>query len=313
MKHSKKKAMLRLYLQYFAEGSGGAGGSSGGASTGGVTGDAGLSNSGVETTAVDSDNATDAELQTGGDDGGETSAPDREAEFEAFIAEHSDLFNARVKAKVEEILPGRTRNLTKKARSLEAVMPLVDTLTARYGTPPGDMEALIQAVTQDKSTLSLRAEELGVPEDMVEELERYRTREATERRRAQESEAEERYSQWVAEAASVKEMYPDFNLRAEMKNPLLCELMEKVGVQGAYVAIHHADIQKAAVRYTAREAARRAEDNAVNRVRANGTRPQESGARQRSASTTKINPANLSKEQVEDILRRADRGEKIAF
>lgn len=313
MKHSKNKTRLRLHLQFFAEGSGGAGGSSGGASTGGMASDAGLPKSGEGTTAVDSDNATDAELQTSGDEGNANQAPDREAEFDAFIAEHSDLFNARVKAKVEEILPKRTHTISKKARGYDAVLPLIDNLTARYGTEPGDIEALIKAVTEDKATRSIRAEELGVSEDMVEELERYRTREVTEQRQAREVQAEEKYARWNAEAASVREMYPGFNLRTEMQNPLFRELMDKVGVRGAYVAIHHDEIQRAAVKFTANEASRRAEDNAVSRVRANGQRPQENGTRQRSASTTRIDPSKFTMEQVDDVLRKAKAGQKISF
>lgn len=307
------KTMLRLYLQFFADGAGGVSSSSGGASAGGVTGDAGLSNSGVEDVATSSDNAQDADVQTRADGRGEDNAFHREAEFDAFIAQHSDLFNARVKAKVDEILPKRTRTMSKKARGYDAALPLIDHLTARYGTPPGDMEALITAVTQDKTTRTLRAEELGVPEDMVEEIERYRAREVGERRQTQEAEAETRYNRWMEEATSLKEMYPNFNLRIEMKNPVFCELMEKVGVQGAYTAIHHAEIQKAAVRYTAREAARRAEDNAVARVRANGMRPAESATRQRSASTTRVDVSKLSSEQFQELTRRVERGERIVL
>lgn len=313
MKHSKNKTMLRLHLQFFAEGVGGAGGSSGGASTGGGASDAGLPKSGEGDVATSADNATDAELQTQGDEGNTNQAPDREAEFDAFIAEHSDLFNARVKAKVEEILPKRTHTISKKARGYDAVLPLLDNLTARYGTEPGDIEALIKAVTEDKATRSIRAEELGVSEDMVEEIERYRTREVTEQRQAREVQAEEKYARWNAEAASVREMYPDFNLRAEMQNPLFCELMDKVGVRGAYVAIHHDEIQRAAVKFTANEASRRAEDNAVSRVRANGQRPQENGTRQRSASTTRVDISKLSSEQFQDLIRRVENGERIVL
>lgn len=313
MKHSMNKAMLRLYLQFFAEGSGGTGGSSGGgAPMGGAASDAGLQTSGEGTAAAVSDKADDAGLETNGDDIGESGA-DREAAFEDFITKNSDLFNARVKAKLEEILPGRTRPLTKKARGYDAMLPLIDTLTARYGTEPGDMEALIKAVSEDKTSRSARAEELGVSEDMVEELDRFRTREAAEKRQAKEVEAEEKYKRWAEESKAVKELYPSFDIRAEMKNPVFSDLVERVGVKAAYAAVHHDEIQKAAVRYTAKEASRRAEDNAVNKVRANGMRPRESGTGHRSPSTTRVDPSKLTREQIDDYIRRAERGEKISF
>lgn len=316
MKHSMKQAGFVLDLQLFAEGAGGEGGSSGGgAPAGSAADDAGLQASEREDAAATSD-APESDVTDdaqAGDEGAESGADDREAAFDEFISQNTDLFNARVKAKVEEILPGRTRTLTKKARGYDAALPLIDTLTARYGTEPGDMNALIKAVTEDKTSRSARAEELGVSEDMVEEIERFRAREASERRQAQEAEAEEKYTKWVNEAKAVKEMYPSFDLRREMKNPLFSELVEKVGIRGAYVALHHDEINKAAVRYTAKEAARRAEDNAVNKVRANGMRPPESGTRQRSASTTRIDPSKLTREQIDDYIRRAKGGEKISF
>ena len=314
MKHSMKNTMLRLCLQFFAEGTGGAGGSSGGgAPTGGAASDAGLQTSGEGTAAAVSDKADDAGLENNGDDGSGESGADREAAFDDFITKNSDLFNARVKAKLEEILPGRTRPLTKKARGYDAMLPLIDTLTARYGTEPGDVEALIKAVSEDKTSRSARAEELGVSEDMADELERFRTREAAEKRQAKEVEAEEKYKRWAEESKAVKELYPSFDIRAEMKNPVFADLVERVGVKAAYAAVHHDEINKAAVRYVAKEASKRAEDNAVNKVRANGMRPRENGTGHRSPSTTRVDPSKLTKEQIDDYIRRAKAGEKISF
>ena len=60
-------------------------------------------------------------------------------------------------------------------------------------------------------------------------------------------------------------------------------------------------------------AAKTAEQKVVNKIRAGGARPMENGVQDQSASLVKPDVSQLSKADRAEIIRRAERGEKIRF
>lgn len=298
------KMPVRLGLQFFADGAGAAsGGASGGsAPTGAQVADAGLPQ-GEDTSANENaDAARDADAQDG-----QVSAEAREAEFERLIkGDYKDLYDARVKKAVT----GRTRTLGRKAQAYESVLPIIDTLTARYNVPVGDTEALIKAVREDTAYKSARADESGIPDAQYDELENLRIQAATRSRMEIETKAEEDYAALMNEARGVKAVYKGFDVATELKNPEFVKLLDAgFKMRDAYEMVHRNELIPAAMKY----ASKKGEDAVMNRVRQNGARPAENGVGVQQAAAVKINPANLSMEQINDYIRRAERGEQITF
>ena len=314
---SDNKSMMLLDLQLFAEGAGGAAGSSGASATA-QTADAGQL-SGVNregaTAAAGGDNAAqDAAVQ--GDQGkqevsGARSEGERKAAYAKLKADFQDLFDNEVQGIVRE-------RLRKPNAKVKEMMPLMDKLSVRYGTEPGDVKALEAAVDADRFYLSAKAEETGTTEEIQAELEKYRAREATQKREAREVETARRGAELTAQAKATKAIYPSFDLNAEMRNPQFTRLLDaNVDVRTAYEVTHRRELQRASAQYVARQAAQRsaqkAEDNLTAHVRANGMRPLENGAKGTTPTTPKVDITKLSKEQIDDYIRRAKNGERITF
>lgn len=293
------KMPVRLGLQFFADGAGAtSGGASGGSAPAGAeAADAGLTQG--------TDGGTD---HVGADtESGQAETPDREAEFERLIkGDYKDLYDARVKKAVT----GRTRTLGRKAQAYESVLPIIDTLTARYNVPVGDTEALIKAVREDTAYKSVRADESGISEAQYDEMENLRIQAATRSRMENEAKAEEDYAALMNEARGVKAVYKNFDVAAELKNPEFVKLLDAgFKMRDAYEMVHRNELIPAAMKY----ASKKGEDAVMNRVRQNGARPAENGVGAQQAAAVKINPDNLSMEQINDYIRRAERGEKITF
>lgn len=322
---SDNTKMVMLNLQLFAEAGGGAAGSSGVSASNGAPTAAAAQSSGMErgsgtAAAEDASAARDAAVQGGDTTGGDAqgnqgeqkaAGDDRRAKYAQLRAEYQDLFDEETSRIVRE----RVRKTNAK---MKGMMPIMDQLAVRYGTEPGDLEALQKAIDGDRLYLAGKAEETGTTEEIQSELERYRTREATERREAREAAAIRRGAELTAKAKEVQKAYPGFNIRTEMQNPQFVKLMDAgLDMRTAYEVAHRAELQKATVSYTAQQAAeksaKRAEDNLTAHVRANGMRPAENGAKSAAPTTTKVDPSKLTKEQIDDYIRRARNGERITF
>lgn len=293
------KMPVRLGLQFFADGAGAtSGGASGGSAPAGAqTADAGLTQG--------TDGGTD---NVGADTkDGQAETPNREAEFERLIKnEYKDLYDARVKKAVT----GRTRTLGQKAKAYEAALPIIDTLTARYGVKVGDMDALVKAVTEDKAYKSQRADERGIPEPEYDELESLRIKAVTRERLDNEAKAEADYDKLVNEARSVKAVYKGFDVATEMNNAEFVKLLDAgFNMRDAYEMVHRNELIPAAMKY----ASKKGEDAVMNRVRQNGARPAENGVGSQSAAAVKVDPSKLTRDQINDYIRRAERGERITF
>ncbi|MBE6693388.1 MAG: hypothetical protein E7589_01300 [Ruminococcaceae bacterium] len=292
------KMPVRLGLQFFADGAAVAGGATGGnAPAGAEAADAGLTNN--------TDSGTD---NVGADaEAGQAGTPDREAEFERLIkGDYKDLYDARVKKAVT----GRTRTLGQKAKSYEAALPILDKLATRYGVKAGDTEALLKAFNADNTYNQARADETGVPLETINEMESLRTQAAARERAEAEATAAAEYAALLEEAKSVKAIYKNFDLRTELEGERFKNLLDiGYSMRDAYEIAHRDTLVPAAMKY----ASKKGEDAVANRVRQNGMRPSESGARANVPSSVKVDPSKLSMEQINEYIRRAERGEQITF
>lgn len=292
---NKNLFLMTLNLQLFAEG---AGSGDGGTGSEGATGETG-------TDAVSQTQITDA-------DGTTATTIDREAEFEKLIkGEYKDLYDARMQDTIKNRLKGQKETVEK----YEALAPTLETLAKKYGVDASDINALNKAIEEDDTYYEEEALEKGISVEQLKEFKKME-KENIELKKLQEeqksrAEAEKKVAGWMEESKQVKAIYPQFDLKSEMQNPKFIDLLRVPGVdvRTAYELTHKDEIIAGAMQFTAKAV----EKKIADKIAANGARPTENGLNSQSASLTKSDVSQLSKEELLNYQRRVMRGEKISF
>ena len=319
---------LILDLQLFADGGAGAAGGDGGAAAGaeGATGvvapDAGerrqkrvnpLANTkyGIqpqqaeaqgEVAATTEDAASNAEQDNG------------KKSFEDLIkGEYKADFDARV----QEIIRNRFKQNGEMEQKLASMNPLLEALGKMHNVDPTDIEQLTNVILDNDSLYEEEAIQRGMSVDTLKAVKQMERENETLKQREQQSIAEQRMHQHfdnlAKQADALKQLYPSFDLMAEMQNPEFARLTApgvNVDVRTAYEVVHREEMRGAEMQFAAQKSAERV----ANAVRANGMRPMENGMNsQQTASPVKADPRTLTKADLAEINRRVARGEKIAF
>ena len=207
--------------------------------------------------------ASSSEVQTTKD-----SEPDLDAEFEELIkGKYKDQYGK----KTQETVQNRLKSSKETVDKYNALIPTLEMLGKKYGVDPTDIKALNKAIDEDDSFYEEEALKLGMT---VEDLKYRRSIEkenAELKRQMNENEtikrASELYSSWMNQAATVKTVYPSFNLDAELQNPKFVDLLRSnIDVRTAYEVIHRDEIMPAAMQFTAKTV----EQKLTNKIIANG-------------------------------------------
>lgn len=240
----------------------------------------------------------------------ENPTEDRNAKYEAFIKEHKDLDDARI----QNIVQKRLKNTKETAEKYEALAPTLDALAKKYGVDPSDIKALNKAIEEDDSYYEEEALERGITVEQLKEIRKMEKENAELKRQMEEQNRKENankiYSQWMEQAESTKQVYPSFDLRAEMRNQKFVDLLRSnIDVRTAYEVIHKDEIIPAAMQFTAKAV----EQKIAKKIMANGARPAENGNSSQSASVVKSDVSQLTKADRAEVNRRVLRGEKISF
>lgn len=237
--------------------------------------------------------------------------PDRKAEFSRLIkGEYKDLYDANV----QEIVQNRLKGSKDIVEKYTALTPMLELLAQKYGVAADDAQALVKAIEEDDSYFEDEALEKGVS---VEELKRIRKIERENADlKAQMQEKNERenrariYTEWMKQAEGTKQVYPSFDLEAELRNPKFMSLLRSnVDVKTAFEVLHKDEIIPAAMQYTAQQV----EQKLANKIAANGARPPENGRGSQGAAVVKRDPTQLTKADRAEVARRVARGERVSF
>jgi len=208
---------------------------------------------------------------------------------------------------------------TRKAVQAERqkYLPMHEAMARKYGMDPGkiDMEKLSEKVLGDNDLLEQEAAEMGVSVDglrMIRNAER-QLQEAEAIRAEQEK--ERAFAQIVAEGEALKQIYPGFNLEAELQDPRFGNLLAGLqsagfgdAVRTAYESVHRDEIMSGAMQY----AVQRTKQQVSNNIQAGMNRPAENGGTQ-AAAQTRIDPSRFNRQQIEEIRKRVSKGEIITF
>ncbi len=192
--------------------------------------------------------------------------------------------------------------------------PIIDMLMDRYGIADGDTAKLQKALDEDNALWEKAADEAGMSVEQykkVQKLQRDNKALLAEREKRRTREAVDRQTrQWVQEAQELQGLYPHFDLGTEMQSRQFMSMLRSgVPVRTAYEVLHMEEIKQA----VEQSAARAAEKQVVDGIRAKGLRPAENGTAAQSGFTVKDDVSKLSRKDRAEIARRVARGEKIVF
>lgn len=241
----------------------------------------------------------------------------RRAFGEMVQGEYNDVF--------QEMMQRAIDKATENIRQNPQVARLTQALANAYGVDTDDMDGLIEAVengrVKDEKYYEDLAQQRGVSvktarelDKMESDLKRSNTRNAQLQAMQQEATRQQRVSQiqaqWEAQAAQLKTQYPDFELQEVLANEQVADLMRRgVSLPDAYRAAYFDHIMQQATAQTAQKV----EQGVAARIQQRASRPGENGTRPGGAVTTHVDVASMSRRQLEDLERRARRGEKITL
>lgn len=263
------------------------------------------------------ENQNEAEGKDGEEKGeGKTKSPEerRKAFGELLRGEYADL--------TEELMQNAVTEATRRLEASPAMKGLMQALQEKYGTDANDLVALTEAVrngaVKDDAYYEKLAMEKGVSTKTARELESQNKQlteqqqliRQMERQREQQARIAELQAGWDREAEQLKAQYPDFNMAEVLANPEVEKMMRSgVSMTNAYRSAYFDHILKQQQAATARQV----EQGVVNRMQQRNARPGENGTRPGSAVQTKIDVSHMSRKEMEEMERRAMRGEVITL
>lgn len=114
----------------------------------------------------------------------------------------------------------------------------------------------------------------------------------------------------LQESRDLQREYPGFSLRREMQSPDFARLIAGgVSMRRAFETVHFSEILFGAMQRAAREAQMRA----LEEIRQRGMRPAENGLSPRGGTAVKKTAGEFTREERQSLIRRLERGEKVAL
>ena len=259
------------------------------------------------------ENAEDAQVADAQKTAGQVSAEERAAKFEALIkGEYKDLYDAKMQDTIQKRLKGTKETVDR----YNALAPTLEILAKKYGFDVNDLDVneLNKAIDEDDSFFAEEALEKGVSVEQLKKIRKMERENADLKRQMREQEVRENadriYAGWMEQSENLKQVYPNFELNAEMRNPKFVELLKSnIDVRTAYEVLHKDDIIRGAMQFTADTV----QTKLANNIIAGRNRPSENGIGQTSPAVVKNDVSQLSRADREEIIRRVARGEKIRF
>ena len=120
-----------------------------------------------------------------------------------------------------------------------------------------------------------------------------------------------RISGWLKESGEIKEVYPDFDLRNELRSSKLFAQLVLAGapLKASYEIVHKDEIISGAMAYTADKV----REQVVKNIETKGRRPLENGISSESAVMTAIDVNALTAKDIHKILKQVENGASIKF
>ena len=195
---------------------------------------------------------------------------------------------------------------------------ILNALGQKYGTAPGDYEALAAAVeggvVKDDAYYEDMAMKKGISVQLAKEMDALESENAkhraAEQQRVEAAKMEAIQQEWDAAAERIRAEDPGFDIKTALADPDFAQML-KLGVkmEDAYKARYFDDIMARRTTQTAKTV----EKGVEARIRQRGARPSENGTNPGGAAVLKTDVSKLTPAQCEELERRAMRGQIITF
>lgn len=182
----------------------------------------------------------------------------------------------------------------------------------------GNIDSLV-AFLQGKSDLFAdAAAKAGMPVDVYRELQNLKRQNAQledERQARAEEEQRMRFQQNLnAQIPAVQQLYPEFDLAAELADPEIAEkYVNLIGfgwsLKDTYESIHKNELFNRAAISASQQAAQRT----AQQIKQGQGRPAENGMAPRGSVKAGNDPSKMSDQQIAEIAEKVRRGERISF
>ena len=237
------------------------------------------------------------------------------------------LMQGEYRAEAEEMMQQAVQLAAQNLQASPAMQGLLAALQEKYGTDADSLEALTEAVkngaVKDDAYYENLAMEKGVSVKTARELDQLESqnrRLTAQQQAAQEMAKQQERQQQAAQMrayleqqeTALKQRYPDFGQYRDefLANPETKKmLLGGVSMETAYRAMYFDRLMEADRAATARQV----EQGVVNRVQQRNARPGENGTRPGGAVQTKVDVAHMSRREMEELEKRARRGEIITL
>lgn len=247
------------------------------------------------------------------------------------VATADDEWDALIKGKfkdqygkaVNDAVNKRFKNQKDLQGQIDAIDPIIRTLAQQYGIQAEangsiSIQALSDKILNDNALYEKEAFERGMSVEDLKQMKALERENEQLKRSTQQTQEQREWMEIERQGEQLKEMYPSFDMDTEMLNPEFGKSLaffKNSGlypdpVRRAYELVHRDEIMSGAMQY----AVQQTQQKISNSIQSGMSRPQENGSTQSAAGApTALDPSKLSLQQIEEINRRAARGERITF
>ena len=235
-------------------------------------------------------------------------------------------FDDLIKGEYKKDFKKATSNIVKKRVSkvqsqldeanarYDSLKPILDTLGEKYRVDPSDIEGLNNALMNDKALYEEEAMERGMDVDTLMQIkgmeQENRLLEEQMRAREEEEQRQAEFAKIAQQADELKEIYPDFDLEDELSNETFAKMLHLgFSVKNAFESTHIDELNA----MQAEAIASKATEKVANSVKANAKRPSENGLKNQPGNKVNNDIKSLTKEELDDYMLRASKGEVISF
>jgi hypothetical protein len=207
-------------------------------------------------------------------------------------------------AEMQKIIRSRVKDEGQHKAALETLSPMLKHLAKEKGLDPENIDhtALVNAVT---GVYASKALELGVTEDTARLLDQ-------QQRTVEQQKFQNHMLKLEQQANALKNIVPNFDLRAEMQNPVFARLTSVgLSVEDAFYAVHRKEMEQKSMQV----AAQQTKQMISNAIQSGTNRPDETGTAAQAPSVSrfdyrKATPAQRNAIKAE-IRRAAAEGRKL--
>ena len=221
---------------------------------------------------------------------------------------------------MQAVVQSRLKSAKGAEESLAKLTPALELLARKHNLDPSkmDYDALAKAISDDDSYYEEKALQMGTSVETAKKIDQQERDTARQKRQEAITLEDQRIRNHFIglenQAKEMQKIVPGFNLQTELKNPAFLRMTSPnvgISVRDAYYAVHHDEMQAAAMQATAKATAQKISNN----IQAGQRRPDENGISGQAPSATTFDYSKASRDQREafkrDLRARMARGEKV--